>query len=87
MLCVLPPMTTHCRINAVSTGQVTGDAYNEGCVGQRGARAWLFVGFMFAFGGLIGSLWIFIQEFLVPGVPQSADATHSVCSPSRMLSL
>ena len=32
-----------------------------------GARAWLFVGFVFAFGGLIGSLWILIQEFLVPG--------------------
>ena len=33
------------------------------------ARAWLFVGFLFAFGGLIGSLWIFIQQFLVPGKP------------------
>ena len=32
-----------------------------------GARAWLFVGFVFAFGGLIGSLWILVQEFLVPG--------------------
>ena len=32
-----------------------------------GARAWLFVGFIFAFGGLIGSLWILVQEFLVPG--------------------
>jgi hypothetical protein len=28
----------------------------------------MFVGFMLAFGGLIGSLWIFIQEFLVPGM-------------------
>ena len=55
------------RINAVSTGQVTGEAYTEGCLGQKGARAWLFVGFVFAFGGLIGSLWIFIQEFLVLG--------------------
>lgn len=56
-----------CRINAVSTGQVTGEAYTEGCLGQRGARAWLFVGFVLGFAGLIGSLWIFIQEFLVPG--------------------
>ena len=63
-LCI--PTPTH-RINAVSTGQVTGDAYTEGCLGQKGARAWLFVGFVFAFGGLIGSLWVFIQEFLVPG--------------------
>lgn len=56
------------RINAISTGQVTGDAYTEGCLGKKGARAWLFVGFVFAFGGLIGSLWIFIQQFLVPGI-------------------
>lgn len=52
----------------MSTGQVTGDAYTEGCLGKKGARAWLFVGFVFAFGGLIGSLWIFIQQFLVPGM-------------------
>ena len=64
---------TH-RINAVSTGQVTGDAYTEGCLGKKGARAWLFVGFVFAFGGLIGSLWVFIQQFLVPGIN-----THSTC--------
>lgn len=51
----------------MSNGQVTGDAYTEGCLGQRGARAWLFVGFVLAFAGLIGSLWVFIQEFLVPG--------------------
>lgn len=57
-----------CRISAVSTGQVTGETYTEGCLGQRGARAWLFVGFMLAFAGLIGSLWIFIQKFLVPGI-------------------
>ncbi len=51
----------------MSTGQVTGETYTEGCLGQKGARAWLFVGFVLAFAGLIGSLWIFIQEFLVPG--------------------
>lgn len=51
----------------MSSGQVTGDTYTEGCLGQRGARAWLFVGFVLAFAGLIGSLWIFIQEFLVVG--------------------
>ena len=31
------------------------------------ARVWLFVGFFFAFGALIGGLWIFIQSFLIPG--------------------
>ncbi|XP_003388444.1 PREDICTED: transmembrane protein 50B-like [Amphimedon queenslandica] len=55
-------------INSVSTGQIMGDTYTEGCLGRRAARAWLFIGFLFAFGGLIGSLWIFIQQFLVPAV-------------------
>lgn len=59
----------------MSTGQVTGDAYTEGCLGQRGARAWLFVGFLLAFAGLIGSVWIFIQGFLLPGIhtPQNIE--------------
>ena len=26
----------HFRINAVSTGQVTGEAYTDGCLGQKG---------------------------------------------------
>ena len=33
----------------------------------KGARVWMFFGFLFAFGGLIGSLWILIQKFLVVG--------------------
>ena len=49
----------------MSTGQITGDMYNEGCIGQKGARAWLFVGFVLAFGGLLGSLWVLIQQFIV----------------------
>ncbi|OBS63571.1 hypothetical protein A6R68_07831 [Neotoma lepida] len=45
-------------INAVSNGQVRGDSYSEGCLGQTGARIWLFIGFMLAFGSLIASMWI-----------------------------
>lgn len=60
-------------INSVSTGQITGDTYNEGCIGQRGARAWLFVGFVLAFGGLLGSLWVLIQQFIVE------IAVHHTC--------
>ncbi|CAI8053610.1 Transmembrane protein 50B [Geodia barretti] len=63
-------------INAVSTGQVTGDLYTEGCLGRKGARAWLFVGFVLAFGGLIGSLWILVQEFLVPAVTDDCHSTN-----------
>lgn len=110
------------RINAVSNGQVRGDSYSEGCMGQigvyityslfpvqtdlfprvllrdfralisdclvdveltvkgcgtfggltlllsvfAGARVWLFIGFMLAFGSLIASMWILFGGFVVP---------------------
>uniref|UniRef100_A0A8C9WLQ8 Transmembrane protein 50A n=1 Tax=Scleropages formosus TaxID=113540 RepID=A0A8C9WLQ8_SCLFO len=49
-------------INAVSNGQVRGDSYSEGCMGQTGARVWLFIGFMLAFGSLIASMWILFGD-------------------------
>ncbi|KAF4106100.1 hypothetical protein G5714_013762 [Onychostoma macrolepis] len=52
-------------INAVSNGQVRGDSYSEGCLGQTGARIWLFIGFMLAFGSLIASMWILFGGFVV----------------------
>nr|XP_042913597.1 transmembrane protein 50A-like [Parasteatoda tepidariorum] len=55
-----------CRINAVSNGQVRGDAYTTGCMGQRGARVWLFLGFVLGFGSLIGSCWILFGLYVIP---------------------
>uniref|UniRef100_A0A3B4F8U4 Transmembrane protein 50A n=1 Tax=Pundamilia nyererei TaxID=303518 RepID=A0A3B4F8U4_9CICH len=40
--------------------------YSEGCMGQTGARVWLFIGFMLAFGSLIASMWILFGGFVVP---------------------
>lgn len=53
-------------INAVSNGQVRGDAYTTGCLGQRGARVWLFIGFVFGFGSLIASCWILFGAYVIP---------------------
>ncbi|MGH0179776.1 UNVERIFIED_CONTAM: hypothetical protein FKN15_002434, partial [Acipenser sinensis] len=53
-------------INAVSNGQVRGESYSDGCLGQTGARVWLFIGFMLAFGSLIASMWILFGGFVVP---------------------
>ena len=61
------PMYCVCRVNAISNARVMGDDYNEGIFGKKAARVWLFFGFLLAFAGLIGSLWVFIQMFLVPG--------------------
>ncbi|KAF7242439.1 Transmembrane protein 50A [Varanus komodoensis] len=52
-------------INAVSNGQVRGDSYSEGCLGQTGARIWLFIGFMLAFGSLIASMWILFGGYVI----------------------
>ncbi|XP_043916026.1 transmembrane protein 50A isoform X2 [Protopterus annectens] len=52
-------------INAVSNGQVRGESYSEGCLGQTGARIWLFIGFMLAFGSLIASMWILFGGYVV----------------------
>ncbi|KAM6996194.1 transmembrane protein 50A isoform 1-T1 [Passerculus sandwichensis] len=56
-------------INAVSNGQVRGDSYSEGCLGQTGARIWLFIGFMMAFGSLIASMWILFGGYVVKEKP------------------
>ena len=54
-----------------------GDDYNEGIFGKKAARVWLFFGFLLAFAGLIGSLWVFIQMFLVPAVLEDTPIAPS----------
>ncbi|KAH7944982.1 hypothetical protein HPB49_004089 [Dermacentor silvarum] len=51
-------------INAVSNGQIRGDSYTTGCIGQRGARVWLFLGFALGFGSLIASCWILFGDYV-----------------------
>ncbi|KAL4233535.1 Transmembrane protein 50A [Mactra antiquata] len=54
-------------INSVSTGQIRGDSYSTGCLGQTGARVWLFLGFLLGFGALIAASWILFGVYVVPG--------------------
>ncbi|XP_005090730.1 transmembrane protein 50B [Aplysia californica] len=60
-------------INSVSNGQIRGDAYTTGCIGQTGARVWLFLGFLLAFGALIAASWIlfgfYVVEYVQPDWP------------------
>ncbi|XP_013785834.2 transmembrane protein 50A-like, partial [Limulus polyphemus] len=53
-------------INAVSNGQVRGDSYSTGCIGQQGARVWLFLGFVLGFGSLIAASWILFGAYVIP---------------------
>ncbi|KAK7108140.1 transmembrane protein 50B-like isoform X2 [Littorina saxatilis] len=60
-------------INSVSNGQIRGDSYTTGCIGQTGARVWLFLGFLLAFGSLIAASWIlfgfYVVHFVEPDWP------------------
>lgn len=51
-------------VNAVSNAQVRGDSYAGGCMGPRGARAWLFMGFVLGFAAVIAACWILFAGFL-----------------------
>lgn len=50
----------------MSNGQLRGDAFTEGCMGPRGARLWLFVGFVVGFASLIASGWIVLGGIIIP---------------------
>lgn len=41
-----------------------GDAYDGGFLGVRGARGWLFIGFVMGFAAVIASCWILFADFL-----------------------
>lgn len=51
-------------INSVSNALVRGDGYTGGCFGPRGARAWLFLGFVMGFGAVIASCWILFAVYV-----------------------
>lgn len=53
-------------VNAVSNGQLRGESYTTGCLGNQGARVWFFIGFLLGFGSLIGASWILFGEYLFP---------------------
>jgi len=53
-------------INMVSNGQIRGESYTEGCLGQRGARGWFFLGLVLGFTSLIASSWILFQAYVIP---------------------
>lgn len=47
--------------------QVRGDAYEGGCMGPRGARVWLFLGFVMGFASVIAACWILFADFVAAG--------------------
>jgi hypothetical protein len=56
-------------VNSVTNSQIRGDAYNGGCLGARGARGWIFVGFVMGFAAVIGACWILLANFVGTDTP------------------
>ncbi|KAK0078246.1 hypothetical protein PV325_002778 [Microctonus aethiopoides] len=50
-------------VNSVTNAQIRGDSYNGGCLGSRGARGWLFLGFVMGFSAVIAACWILFADF------------------------
>lgn len=45
-----------------------GDALNGGYLGARGARGWLFIGFVMGFAAVIAACWILFADFVAVGL-------------------
>lgn len=44
-----------------------GDVYEGGCMGSRGTRIWLFLGFVMGFASVIASVWLLFADFMEEG--------------------
>jgi len=62
----------------VSNGQLQGDAYTSGRIGSFGARAWFVIGFLMAFGSLIGACWILFGAYVGQGEETIKTATEAL---------
>lgn len=51
----------------MSNGQVRGESYHNGILGQKAARVWLFIGFVLGFASIIAATWILFAVYVLPG--------------------
>lgn len=54
-----------CSINLVFNGQIRGESYTDGCLGQIVVRVWFFIGFLMGFGFFIVVVWILFGFYVV----------------------
>lgn len=51
-------------VNSVSQAQLNGDVgYSGGCMEARGARIWIFVGYVLGFSAIIAAIWTMVASF------------------------
>ncbi|XP_043590856.1 transmembrane protein 50A [Bombus pyrosoma] len=54
-------------INSVTNAQMGSDTLSGGYLGARGARGWLFIGFVMGFAAVIAACWILFADFVAAG--------------------
>lgn len=54
-----------------------GDIYEGGCMGSRGTRIWLFLGFVMGFASVIAAIWILFADFMKEGKVFRISTSHS----------
>uniref|UniRef100_A0A0N5A5E7 Transmembrane protein 50B n=1 Tax=Parastrongyloides trichosuri TaxID=131310 RepID=A0A0N5A5E7_PARTI len=52
-------------VNAVSNRYVSGESYEEGLLGTKGARFWIFVAFVLSFSSVIGAILIMFSDYVL----------------------
>lgn len=62
----------------MTNAQIRGEAYNGGCLGARGARSWLFIGFVMGFAAVIAACWILFANFVAAGTYNAVIHTHGI---------
>lgn len=51
-------------VNSVTQAQLNGDTgYSGGCMEARGARIWIFIGFVLGFAAIIAAVWVMVASF------------------------
>ncbi|KAJ6641708.1 Transmembrane protein [Pseudolycoriella hygida] len=50
-------------VNSVTQAQLSGDSYNGGFLEARGARIWIFIGFVLGFAAIIAAIWVMVASF------------------------
>lgn len=57
--------------------QMRGDSYEGGCMGTRGARVWIFLGFVMGFAAVIASCSILLTVYINRG----KNVLSHMCAP------
>lgn len=51
-------------VNSVTQAQLNGDVgYAGGCMEARGARIWIFIGYVLGFAAIIAAIWVMVASF------------------------